>query len=87
MPKLLHDLFMGPMNANWDLARILGCLVVFVYCGVLIGAFLRGADMDFVAIGTGFAALLAGVAAFIWAKDNARTAALRQDSAPAGDAP
>lgn len=87
--SFLPDLLKGTGNQHWDLARVVGLYVVLIYSGLLISSHVRGVAFDAVAIGAGLAALLAGVAAFIWAKDTARTAAIsqgKQDATAAGDA-
>ncbi len=79
--KLLEDLFKGPGNVSWELARILGAWAVASYTGVFIGVFVRGAqEIDFSSLGVGYAAVMAGAGGFIWAKDTARTAAISQVS-------
>ncbi len=75
---LLRDLLTGYGNANFDLARTAGAFVILVYSGLTIASFITGWAFDHAAVAGGFTILLAGVAAFIWTKDNARTAAISQ---------
>lgn len=75
---ILRDLFSGLGNQHTDLARVAGAFVIMVYCALLISAHIRGDPFKPIEVGTGFTAMLAGVAAFIFAKDTARTAAISQ---------
>lgn len=81
---VLRDLFSGVNNRAWDLARVLGFWAVVSYSGTFIAAAIRGQTLDFSAIGVGFAAVLAGAGALIFAKDSARTAAVSQEAKDAG---
>lgn len=77
--SFIRDLFMSVNNAGWELARVLAAWAVVSYTAAFIGVFIRGSQpMDFSAIGVGFAAVLAGAGALIFAKDSARTAAVSQ---------
>lgn len=77
--SLVRDLFAGLGNQRWDLARVLAFWAVVSYSGTFVAAAVRGQELDFSAIGVGFAAVLAGAAALIFAKDTARTAAVSQN--------
>lgn len=77
MSKFFADLFKGPGNAGWELARFLAFWAVASYSGAfLVTLFRGGAPLDFSSIGTGYGIVLAGAGALIWAKDTARTAAV-----------
>lgn len=91
--KFICDLFKGPGNNSWELARFLGAYAVLSYSATFIVPLIRNASatFDYSALGIGYAAILAGAGAFIWAKDTARTAAVTAATAtadpPAGTAP
>jgi hypothetical protein len=75
--RFFRDLFMSVNNTGWELGRVTAAWAVVSYTGAFIGVFIRGSQpMDFSAIGVGFAAVLAGAGALIFAKDSARTAAV-----------
>lgn len=70
--KLIDDLFKGPGNKAWDLARILGAKASVAYTGAFLYALLdRHAVPDWSALGMGYAAVLAGAGAMIGVKDMA----------------
>lgn len=78
---LLRDLLASYGNAHFDLARTAGAFVILVYSGLTIASFITGWPFDHAAVAGGFTITLAGVSAFIWTKDNARTAAISQSKA------
>ena len=84
MGKFFSDLFKGLGNDNWELARILACYAVISYSATFIVPLWRLINsqgtpptFDYSALGIGYAAVLAGAGALIWAKDTAKTAAAR----------
>ncbi len=87
MMKLLRDLFMSPGNQAWELARFLAAYAVLSYSATFLVPLVRtNPSFDYSSLGIGFAAILAGAGALIWAKDTARTAAVsqvKQDAAAA----
>ena len=83
--KLLRDLFMGVSNSGWELARVLAAWAVFSFSGAFIAAAARGQQIDFSALGVGFAAVLAGAGGLIWAKDTARAKAIAAETVNSGE--
>lgn len=79
MKTFFKDLFMGLGNEHWELARIIGTFSVTSYVFAFIYSLVKNhAELDFSALGIGFAALLGGVGILIYAKDSARTNAVSQ---------
>jgi hypothetical protein len=78
MGKFFADLFKGPGNAGWELARFLAAYAVASYSATFLVPLIREGTpaFDYSALGIGYAAILAGAGAMIWAKDTARTAAV-----------
>lgn len=73
--KLIRDLFMGVSNSAWDLGRVMAGGSFASYTGGLLYALAKGHFPDWAALGTGYAALLAGAGALIGIKDVARATA------------
>ena len=70
MGKLIRDLFMGPNNKAWDLARILAVKVVVAYTFAFLYALVwLGNVPDWSSLGVGYAGVMAGAAAFLGVKD------------------
>lgn len=83
--KLIRDLFMGPGNQHWDLARILGAKAVTAYTAAFLYALIKlGNVPDWSALGVGYTGVLGGVAALILGKD---FSAIKAKAAAAGDKP
>lgn len=77
MGKFLADLFKTPGNHAWELARFLAAYAVASYSATFLVPLIRHDNpaFDYSSLGIGYAAILAGAGALIWAKDTARTAA------------
>lgn len=88
MGKFLADLFKTPGNHAWELARFMAAYAVLSYSATFIVPLWRLAvhgiatTFDYSALGVGYAAILAGAGALIWAKDTARTAAVTAANPP-----
>lgn len=88
--KLLRDLFTGISGGHWELARFLAAYAVVSYSATFIVPLWRLINsqgepptFDYSALGLGYAAVLAGAGALIWAKDTAKTAAVTAANPPA----
>jgi hypothetical protein len=68
--RFVRDLFMGPGNKNWDLARILGAKAFFAFTFAFLFALIRhGSVPDWSALGVGYTGVLGGIAMLIMGKD------------------
>jgi len=68
--KFVRDLFMGPGNKAWDLARIVGAKAVGAYTAAfLYSVFWLKQTVDWSSLGVGYSAILVGAAAMIMGKD------------------
>lgn len=70
MKQFICDLFRGPQNRSWDLARIIGAKAAIIYPFPFIYAALdKGTLPDPAAWGTGYAAVLLAIGGMIGLKD------------------
>lgn len=68
--SFIADLFKGPGNRSWDLGRILGAKAASAYTFAFLYSLLANhANIDWSALGMGYAAVLAGTGALIGLKD------------------
>lgn len=73
----IQDLFKGVNNTHWDLGRLASFLaLLLVVAGGIHNMLQTGQMVDLMALGGGLAAVLTASAAFIFAKDQARTNAI-----------
>ena len=68
-----RDLFFGPGNAAADLGRIISFLATFAMLASTVWNMMLGLPIELDKAGVGFAAVLGACAAFIYAKDRAKT--------------
>lgn len=77
MKKFLSDLFKGPNNDYWDLARIMSAWAILSFTFSFLWALLRLKSVpDWASLGTGFGAVLLGAGAYIGIKDFSRAKAI-----------
>ena len=69
---MIRDLLTTIGGEHWDLGRIMGAGSWLSYTGAFVWALAHGHVPDWSALGTGYAAVLAGSGALIAAKDLAR---------------
>lgn len=82
--KFVRDLFMGPGNRAWDLARIIGAKAVLAYTiAFLHSGFVLKQDIDWSSLGMGYSAILLGAAGLIMGKDWAGAKVAAPGPAPA----
>lgn len=68
--KFLEDLFKGPANKAWELARILAAWAVLSFSFAFLFALIVYRKVpDWASLGTGFGAVLLGAGAYIGIKD------------------
>lgn len=68
--SVIADLFKGPQNKAWDLARIIGAKAALVYpMPFIYAAIHKGTLPDPAAWGTGYAAVLLAIGGMIGVKD------------------
>lgn len=68
--SIFSDLFRGPGNKSWELARFMSAGSFLSYTGAFLYALIwKGAVPDWAALGVGYAAVLAGAGAMIGLKD------------------
>ena len=75
--KFLRDLFMGPTNKNWDIARVVFGLAVLTLMGGTIYNIAQGHPFEAVDYANAFALMMAGGGFVVAAKDVARKHSLR----------
>lgn len=66
--KLLKDLLYDRGNQALDISRASSCLAVLTYCGTAIYMVTMKGEIDLLALGTGWATLAGGCAAWIFAR-------------------
>ena len=72
MKQFIQDLFKGPGNKSWDLARVIGAKAALVYPAPFLHSMIeKGTVPDAAAFGTGYAAVLIAIGGMIGVKDMA----------------
>lgn len=70
MRQFLCDLFKGPQNKAWELARILSAWAVLSFSFAFLWALIRLHNVpDWASLGTGYGAVLLGAGTYIGIKD------------------
>lgn len=80
MKKFLADLFKGPNNDYWELARIMSAWAILSFTFAFLWSLLYLKNVpDWAALGTGFGAVLLGAGAYIGIKDISRAKAIETE--------
>lgn len=66
--KLLKDLLYSRGNQALDIARICSLMAVLTFCGSAIYMVVSKGEIDLLALGTGWATMAGGCAAWIFAR-------------------
>ena len=66
--KLLKDLLYDRGNQALDISRMSSLMAVLTYCGTAVYMVARKGEIDLLALGTGWATLAGGCAAWIFAR-------------------
>lgn len=66
MKKFLQDLFTGPDGKTWAIGRIYSLPMLATGLAVPIAAIVKGAPIDFAALGVMYGGLGGGVMAMVW---------------------
>ena len=66
MKKFLLDLFTGPDGKTWAIGRIYSLPMLATGLAVPIAAIVKGAPIDFAALGVMYGGLGGGVMAMVW---------------------